>query len=119
MVYVQQPYAILIPSDCPDTARIGTMLEALAAYTYDNVLDDYIQKTVIGKGARDQQSAELLEKFITIRAFDLCYAFNVFAPIDAYGLGVKGGNYASAQQRQSKVFAKSVAKSVEALKGKG
>ena len=119
MVYVQQPYAILVPSDCPDTARIGTMLEALAAYTYDNVLDDYIQKTVIGKGARDQQSAELLEKFITIRAFDLCYAFNVFAPIDAYGLGVKGGNYASAQQRQSKVFAKSVAKSVEALKGKG
>ena len=118
MVYVQQPYAIMVPSDCPDDERVGTLLEALAAYTYDNVLDDYITKTVIGKGARDEQSAQLLRKFITIRAFDLCYAFNVFAPIDAYGLGVKNGNYASAQQRQAKVFQKSVAKSVEALKGK-
>ena len=118
MVYVQQPYAILVPSDCTDTGRMGTLLEALAAYTYDNVLDDYITKTVIGKGVRDEQSAQLLRKFITIRAFDLCYAFNVFAPIDAYGLGVTSGNYASAQKRQEKVFAKSVAKSVEALKGK-
>ena len=117
MVYVQQPFAILVPSDCPDTGRMGTLLEALAAYTYDNVLDDYITKTVIGKGARDEQSAQLLRKFMTIRAFDLCYAFNVFAPIEAYGMGVTNGNYASAQTRQSKVFAKTVAKSVEALKG--
>lgn len=118
MVYVQQPFAILVPSDCTDTGRMGTLLEALAAYTYDNVLDDYITKTVIGKGVRDEQSAQLLRKFMTIRAFDLCYAFNVFAPIEAYGMGVKNGNYASAQTRQSKVFNKSVAKSVEALKGK-
>ncbi|MBR5679176.1 MAG: extracellular solute-binding protein, partial [Clostridia bacterium] len=117
MVYVQQPYAIMVPSDCPDDERVGTLLEALAAYTYDNVLDDYINKTVIGKGARDEQSAELLRKFMTIRAYDLCYAIAVYAPIDAYGLGVTKGNYASAQQRQEKVFAKSTAKIVNALRG--
>lgn len=119
MVYCQQPYTIMVPSDCVDTERIGTLLEALAAYTYDNVLDDYINKTVIGKGARDEQSAELLRKFITIRAFDLCYAISDFSPIDAYGAGLKSGNYASAEKRSSKVFAKNSAKVVEALRGKG
>ncbi|MBR5680046.1 MAG: extracellular solute-binding protein [Clostridia bacterium] len=118
MVYCQQPYTVMVPSDCEDTERLGTILEALAAYTYDNVLDDYINKTVIGKGARDEQSAQLLRKFITIRAFDLSYAIADFSAIDAYGIGVKNGNYASAEKRSAKGFEKKTAKIVEALKGK-
>lgn len=118
MVYCQQPYTVMVPSDCPDDERMGTLLEALAAYTYDNVLDDYITKTVIGKGARDEQSAQLLRKFITIRAFDLCYAISDFTPIEAYGAGLKSGNYASAEKRSSKLFAKNSAKAVEALHGR-
>ncbi len=116
-VYVQNPFAIMVPSDCPDTERLGTLIEAMAAYTYDNILDVYINRAVIGKGARDEESALLLRKFITLRAFDLCYAFDTFAPVNAYGLGVSSGNYASAQQRQAKVFGKSVAKVVDALRG--
>ena len=116
-VYVQNPFAIMVPSDCPDTERLGTLIEALAAYTYDNILDVYINRAVIGKGARDEESALLLRKVITLRAFDLCYAFDTFAPVEAYGLGVKNGNYASAQQRQEKVFNKTVAKVVSALRG--
>ena len=119
MVYCQQPYTIMVPSDCTDTERIGTLLEALAAYTYDNILDDYINKTVIGKGARDEQSAQLLREFIKIRAFDLCYAIADYTPIEAYGTGVKTGNYASAEKRSSKVFIKNTTKIVEALRGKG
>ena len=119
MVYCQQPYTVMVPSDCPDIERLGTLLEALAAYTYDNVLDDYINKTVIGKGARDEQSAQLLRKFITIRAFDLCYAIGDFSPIEAYGIGVKNGNYASAEKRSAKGFEKKTVKIVEALKNNG
>ncbi len=117
MVYVQQPYAIMVPSDCPDDERIGTMLEALASYTYDNVLDDYVNKTVIGKGARDEESAQLLREFMLIRAYDLCYALDVRTPIDAYGIGVKSGNYASAQKRQEKVFQKNTDKACKSLRG--
>jgi hypothetical protein len=117
MVYVQQPYAILVPSDCQDTARIGTLLEALAAYTYDNVLDDYISKTVIGKGVRDRESAELLRHYITVRAYDLCYAFNNMTPITSYGVGVTNGNYASAQKRNEKLFQKNNEKTLKALRG--
>ena len=114
---MQNPFAIMIPSDCPDTERLGTLIEAMAAYTYDNILDVYINRAVIGKGARDEESALLLRKFITLRAFDLCYAFDTFGPVDAYGMGVKSGNYASAQQRQNKVFQKTIAKVIAALKG--
>ena len=119
MVYVQNPYAILVPSDCPDDERLGTLIEALAAYTYDNILDVYINRSVIGKGLRDEQSAELLREFIKVRAFDLGYAFNVKNPMEAYVIGVTTGNYASAQKRTEKVFQKNIEKTVKALKGKG
>ncbi|MBO4366322.1 MAG: extracellular solute-binding protein [Clostridia bacterium] len=119
MVYVQNPYAILVPSDCPDDERIGTLIEALAAYTYDNILDIYINRSVIGKGLRDEQSAELLRAFIKVRAFDLCYAFNVKNPMEAYVIGVTTGNYASAQKRTEKIYQKNIKKAVEALRGKG
>ena len=119
MVYVQNPYAILVPSDCQDDERLGTLIEALAAYTYDNILDVYINRSVIGKGLRDEQSAELLREFIKVRAFDLCYAFNVKNPMEAYVMGVTTGNYASAQKRTEKIYKKNIEKAVEALKGNG
>ena len=59
-VYVQNPCAIPVPSDCEDDERLGTLNEALAAYTCDNILDVYIHRSVIGKGLCDEQSAELL-----------------------------------------------------------
>lgn len=76
-VYIWNPCAIPVPSDCEDDERLGTLIEALAAYTCDNILDVYIHRSVIGKDLCDEQSAELLLRFITVRAFDLCYAFNV------------------------------------------
>ncbi len=117
MVYVQNPYAILVPCDCSDTERIGTLLEALGAYTYDYILDDYVSKTVIGKGVRDRESAELLRYYMTVRAFDLCYAFDNKTPISAYSVGVVNGNYASAQKRNEKLFQKNNEKTLKALRG--
>ena len=60
MVCVQNPCAIPVPSDCEDDERLGTLIEALAVDTCDNILDVYIHRSVIGKGLCDEQSAELL-----------------------------------------------------------
>lgn len=38
-VYVQNPFGILIPADVEDTTRLGTIMEAMIADTYDNVMD--------------------------------------------------------------------------------
>ncbi len=117
MVYVQNPFNIMVPSNCSDPERIAALIEAMAAYTYDNILHIYIENAVIGKGTRDRQSAELLRKYISMRAFDLCYAFGVSSPIDAYGTAMKKDTYASMQQRFAKNFTKSIERSMEALRG--
>ena len=115
MVYIQNPFTIMIPSDCANDERLATLIEALAADTYDNVLDIYIDKAVIGKGARDLESANLLRVFITKRAYDLSYAFDVFDVITAYNSSIPNGNYASAASRYEKVFTRKISKSLEAL----
>lgn len=115
MVYIQNPFTIMIPSDCNNDERLATVIEALAADTYDNVLDVYIEKAVIGKGARDIESANLLREFISKRAYDLCYAFGIFAPIEAYNTGLKASKYSSAAARYERVFEKSMAKALDAL----
>lgn len=114
MVYIQNPFTIMIPSNCDDDERLATLIEALAADTYDNVLDIYIEKAVIGKGARNVESADLLRVLITKRAYDLCYAFGNFTPLEAYNLGLKGDKYASAAARYEKVFSKNIKKALEA-----
>jgi ABC-type glycerol-3-phosphate transport system substrate-binding protein len=115
MVYVQNPFTVMIPSDCDDDERLATLIEALAADTYDNVLDIYIEKAVIGKGARDIESANLLRDFIQKRAYDMSYAFDVFDAIKAYNNAIPGGNYASAASRTEKPFNKNIQKALEAL----
>ena len=114
-VYIQNTFTVMIPADCEDDERLATLIEDLAADTYDNVLDVYIDKAVIGKGTRDQQSAELLREFISKRAYDLCYAFNLFTPIEGYNAALKNNGYASAQSRYELVFSKTVAKVLENL----
>ena len=115
MVYVQNPFTVMIPSDCSDDERLATLIEALAADTYDNVLDIYIEKAVIGKGARDIESANLLRDFIQKRAYDMSYAFDVFEAIKAYNNAIPGANYASASSRSEKAFNKNVEKALKAL----
>ena len=115
MVYIQNPYAVMIPSDCEDDERLATLIEDLAADTYDNVLSVYIDKAVIGKGVRDQESAELLREFISKRAYDMCYAFDLGTPIEAYGSALKNNGYASAQTRYERVFAKGISNAMSKL----
>ena len=55
-----ESYAIPVPSDCEDDERLGTLIEALAVDTCDNIPDVYIHRSVIGKDLCDEQSAELL-----------------------------------------------------------
>ncbi len=114
-VYIQNTFTIMIPADCEDDERLATLIEDLAADTYDNVLNVYIDKAVIGKGTRDQQSAELLREFIQKRTYDLCYAFNISSPIEGYSAALKNNGYASAQTRYERVFAKTVTRTLESL----
>lgn len=114
-VYIQNCFTNLVPVSCEDPARLGTLIEAMSADTHDNVLNVYINKAVIGKGVRDQQSAELMRIMMTRRSYDLCYAFGLDAVISNFGAALSKGQYSSAANRLKNVFNKDITKIMEKL----
>lgn len=100
-MYTVNPEALFIPSDCRDPERLATVMEALNAYTYDYVIDDYVEKAVIGKGARDKQSAEIIREHFYVRAYDLADAFGLSSPHGAWKMALTKGIYASVEKKSS------------------
>lgn len=90
-------------------------MEAMAADTHDNVLDIYINKAVIGKGVRDEESANLMRILMTKRSYDLCYAFGLDAVISNFGAAIKKGQYSSAASRLKNLFKKDIGKIMDKL----
>ena len=107
-MYTMSPEAYFIPADCPDEERLATLIDAMNMYSYDYVIDDYVERSVIGKGARDQQSAEIIREHFYKRAFDLASAFGLSSPHSAWNMAVTKSIYASIQQRSSKTIIREV-----------
>ena len=106
-VYVQNPFTVVVPVNTKDIDRTGTIIESLAADTYDNVLEVYFERTVIGKGARDQNSAAMLRDMKDRRVYDLSYCFGLTgSAVSAYNTALKSGTYASMADRTGKSFDK-------------
>ena len=117
-VYVQNPYTIMIPSTCLDNEadRLGLILEAWAADSYDQLIVPYFEYAVIGKGTRDENSAEMLRIMREIRAYDLCYALDAKVGIEGWNVALKKGNgYASNHKKFASKVEKKTEKAVEAL----
>ena len=104
---MQNPFTIVVPVNTKDIDRTGVIIESLAADTFENVLDVYFEKTVIGKGARDQNSAAMLRDMKDRRVYDLSFCFGLRgSSINAYTNALMSGNYASMADRVEKAFNK-------------
>lgn len=114
-MYTVNPEALFIPADCRDQERLGTIMEAWSAYSYDNVIDDYVEKAVIGKGARDKQSAEVIREFFYVRAYDLADAFGLSSPHSAWKMGITKKIYASIEEKSSKTVSREMADMLDGL----
>ena len=100
-----------------DFDEIGIFLQAMGAYTFDVTLNVYIENTVIGKGMRDEKSAEMVRIMMTNRSFDLCEAFGLQTFLDAYqACIVNNSRYASTAEKVSKNFNKLTQKLVDAMR---
>jgi len=96
-----------------DYAEIGIFLQAIGAYTHDVLVDIYKEKNVVGKGLRDEHSAEMFYEMINMRCTEMCawyfqsYGFSatVNAQTDILE-GVSDSSYASAAQTHNKKFVK-------------
>lgn len=103
--YCRNPTALLIPAGQRKTEeQLGTVMSALAAYGYDYIIDNYINRTVIGKGARDRDSAEVIRSILDKRMYDVTYSFGLGSAAGGWEKALKNGSYASAEKTLSKVF---------------
>ncbi len=102
-VYTENPTTLLIAADTKDEERLGTILESLAAYTYDYVIEDYVNKAVVGKGARDQQSAQIIRDTLGRRYYDPADAWDISTANDAWENAVNKGTYSSVFAKAEKM----------------
>lgn len=94
--FCDSPYTMVIPMDCPEKEKSAVLIEALASYTYENIMELYIERTVIGKGARDIESAEILRELIPNRTFELSQALDLKLE-HYYYQSIANSTYASTQ----------------------
>ena len=113
--FVKNPTTLYLPTvvadangdGAQDYPQIGIFLEAMGAYTFDITLDVYLENTVIGKGMRDERSADMVRLMMLNRSFDLAEAFGFHDVMDQYlAAVVKGEGLASGAQKAGKIFVK-------------
>ncbi len=61
---------VVVPKTCTDPEYVGSMLEAMAAVSYDMITPDLINTMASTKNVRDQESSEVVQMIIRNRNFD-------------------------------------------------
>ncbi|MDD4773710.1 MAG: extracellular solute-binding protein, partial [Eubacteriales bacterium] len=122
-VYIQNAFAMVIPVDIIEEDIAGTILQALAADCYDNVMNIYFEKAVIAKGTRDANSESMLRYMREHRAFDICYTFGLSPLLSAYTAAVSNKNFASVAEKYAKsvniAMEKAISDYLEAIQTSG
>lgn len=122
--FVQNPTTLFLPLVIGDDNgdreddfnEIGIFLEAQGAYTFDNTLNVYIENAVIGKGMRDEKSAEMVRIMMQNRSFDLTQSYNFPSVTSNYANCVTTtGNYASVAKKMERNFKKFAQKIVDEI----
>ncbi|MGN1410473.1 MAG: hypothetical protein ACI4XJ_09895 [Eubacteriales bacterium] len=73
---------VVVPKSCNDPEYIGTMLEAMAAVSYDMITPDLIDVLASTKNVRDPESSEIVQMIIRNRNFDTARMHDI--PVDQY-----------------------------------
>jgi len=77
---------------------VGTLMEAMAFYTHQNIIPEYQDVLVMKKNARDQENAEMLEIMYDNIRFDLCinaWELQCTVPLMEGAFAGLKGNFAS------------------------
>lgn len=111
--YNRNPTVVIVAAGNDHPDETGTLMDAMAAYAYDYIIEDYITKAVIGKGARDQESAQVVRDILDNRVYDISYAFGIESVGFSWENAIAKNNYASMAKTIQKVFDRSVIKALK------
>ncbi|MBE6541739.1 MAG: hypothetical protein E7672_04760 [Ruminococcaceae bacterium] len=84
-VHMRNPFCIVVTANTTGEKleqNVSTLITAMAAYSYDYIMEDYIKFSVVAQGARDEQSAEVIRYVLDNRVYDVSAAI---------GAGISGG----------------------------
>ncbi|MBR4896203.1 MAG: hypothetical protein IKZ41_07235, partial [Clostridia bacterium] len=99
-----------------DYDEIGYFLQAVGSYSRDVTKEVYVENAVIGKGMRDQNSAEAVRYMMAHLGYDLNQYYGLTSILQGYGDSIMANaNYASKAKALEKQFAKLTGKIVEAI----
>lgn len=73
---------VVVPKSCTDPEYVGTMLEAMAAISYDMITPDLIDVLASTKNVRDPESSEIVQMIIRNRNFDTARMHDI--SVDGY-----------------------------------
>jgi len=108
---------LLLPKDIGDDNKdgeddfkeLGIFLQAAGAYTHDVIIDVYMEKHVIGKGLRNENSKEIFEIMVKNRSVEFGvyfqpYGFSTTINTQTDALWGPGDGFASAAQNHMTKF---------------
>ncbi|MBE6658283.1 MAG: extracellular solute-binding protein [Ruminococcaceae bacterium] len=106
---------IAVPRNAEDPARTGTVIEAIAAASYDMVTPQLFDVITKSKNVRDEESASMVDLIVRNRVFDPVYIYQ----INGYGcvdgqLKAKKNEIASEYERNLKAAEKMLERIVRA-----
>lgn len=76
MVSIACANCITVPASATNLERTGAIIEALSAEGYYNIKDAYYDNVLKTKGARDEESSEMLDIIFENRVFDIGYMYD-------------------------------------------
>lgn len=87
--------SIIIPKTATDPERTGAIIEALSAEGHYTLRDAYYDNALKEKGARDEESAVMLDLIFSNRVYDIGYMYNWGGLVDSINKLEIDGNIAS------------------------
>lgn len=102
---------VVVPVSCTDPAFVGTMMEAMAAISYDMITPDLINVLASTRNVRDEESSQIVQIIIRSRNFDTARMHDV--SIDGYvenQLRAKTKDVASYFAKNEKLWNKNIEK---------
>jgi len=85
-------YGFVIPVTNPDLDRTGVVMETMSYYSTDTVLSAYVDITLEGKIARNEESIAMMHKIIDSAFYDIGYVYNWAGIEKVLQNSIKGGD---------------------------
>ncbi|MBE6541740.1 MAG: hypothetical protein E7672_04765 [Ruminococcaceae bacterium] len=115
-IHMRNPPAVVVTAnvDSDDLEeKVCTIFTAMAAYSYDYIMENYIKYTVVAQGSRDQESAEVFRYVLANRVYDVSAAIGAGISDGVWSECIEDGLFASRAKANKGKYEGMIAEALE------